>query len=204
MGSAAGEIGVAEGYEALACGDWAGAHAAFEAALDVEEFPEALDGLGRALWWLRESEQAVVYRERAYSGFRRDGQLARAARTALWLSREYALVWGNEAAANGWLSRAERLLADVAPDAEQGWLDLARAERAREPAAAVLLAASVLEIAVRTGDADLELRALAELGRAEVSSVRSTRVSRGSMRRWRRRPAANRQRWRRSRTCAAR
>ena|SRR5215211_5002960 len=204
MGSAAGEIGVAEGYEALACGDWAGARAAFEAALDVEEFPEALDGLGRALWWLRESEQAVVYRERAYSGFRRDGQLARAARTALWLSREYALVWGNEAAANGWLSRAERLLADVAPDAEQGWLDLARAERAREPAAAVLLAASVLEIAVRTGDADLELRALAELGRAEVSSVRSTRVSRGSMRRWRRRPAANRQRWRRSRTCAAR
>ena len=170
MGSAAGEIGVAEGYEALACGDWAGARAAFEAALDVEEFPEALDGLGRALWWLRESEQAVVYRERAYSGFRRDGQLARAARTALWLSREYALVWGNEAAANGWLSRAERLLADVAPDAEQGWLDLARAERAREPAAAVLLAASVLEIAVRTGDADLELRALAELGRAEVSS----------------------------------
>jgi DNA-binding CsgD family transcriptional regulator len=170
MGSAAGEIGVAEGYEALACGDWAGARAAFEAALDVEEFPEALDGLGRALWWLRESEQAVVYRERAYSGFRRDGQLARAARIALWLSREYALVWGNEAAANGWLSRAERLLADVAPAAEQGWLDLARAERAREPAAAVLLAASALEIAVQTGDTDLELRALAQLGLAEVSS----------------------------------
>ena len=56
----------------------------------------ALDGLGRALWWLREPEQAVVHRERAYAGFRRDGQLARAARIALWLSREYALVWGND------------------------------------------------------------------------------------------------------------
>jgi len=141
----------------------------FEAALAVEEFPEALDGLGRALWWLRESEQAVVYRERAYSGFRRDGQLARAARIALWLSREYALVWGNEAAANGWLARAERLLADVAPHAERGWLELARSERAREPAAAGSFAASALEVAVATGDADLELRALAQLGLAEVT-----------------------------------
>jgi hypothetical protein len=98
------ETGVAEGHGALASGEWAAARAAFEAALAVEEVPEALDGLGRALWWLRESEQAVVYRERAYSGFRRDGQLARAARIALWLSREYSLVWGNEAAAGGWLA----------------------------------------------------------------------------------------------------
>ncbi len=169
MGSAAVDAGVAEGYEALASGDWAGARVAFEAALAVEEFPEALDGLGRALWWLRESEQAVVYRERAYSGFRRDGQLARASRIALWLSREYALVWRNEAAANGWLARAERLLADVAPDAERGWLELARAERAREPAAAVILAQSALEVASKAGDADLELRALSQLGLAEVS-----------------------------------
>ena len=169
MGSAAVDAGVAEGYEALASGDWAGARVAFEAALAVEEFPEALDGLGRALWWLRESEQAVVYRERAYSGFRRDGQLARASRIALWLSREYSLVWRNEAAANGWLARAERLLADVAPDAERGWLELARAERAREPAAAVILAQSALEVASKAGDADLELRALSQLGLAEVS-----------------------------------
>ena len=169
MGSAAVDAGVAAGYEALASGHWARARVAFEAALAIEEFPEALDGLGRTLWWLRESEQAVVYRERAYSGFRRDGQLARASRIALWLSREYSLVWRNEAAANGWLARAERLLADVAPDAERGWLELARAERAREPAAAVILAQSALEVASKAGDADLELRALSQLGLAEVS-----------------------------------
>lgn len=169
MGSAAAEVGVAEGYEALASGDCEAARAAFESALSVEEFPEALDGLGRALWWLRESEQAVVHRERAYSGFRRDGQLGRAARIALWLSREYALVWGNEAAANGWLARAERLLADVAPAAERGWLELARAERAREPSLSARLAGSALDVATATGDADLELRALAQLGLAEVS-----------------------------------
>jgi DNA-binding CsgD family transcriptional regulator len=165
----ASESGVAEGHEALASGEWEAARAAFEHALTAEESPEALDGLGRALWWLREAERAVVCRERAYSGFRRDGQLARAARIALWLAREYALVWANEAAANGWLARAERLLADVAPGAERGWLDLARSERVREPAEAVPLALSALDVALEAGDVDLELRALAQLGLAEVS-----------------------------------
>jgi len=169
---AAPEAGVAEGYEALAVGEWAAARAAFEGAVTVDESPDALDGLGRALWWLRESEQAVVQRERAYSGFRRDGQLARAARIALWLSREYALVWGNDAAANGWLARAERLLADVAPGAEHGWLDLARSERAREPVESARMATEALEVAIKVGDVDLELRALAQLGLAEVLSGR--------------------------------
>jgi DNA-binding NarL/FixJ family response regulator len=172
MEADAPEAGLAEGYEALASGDWAAARAAFESALEADESPEVLDGLGRALWWLRESEHAVVYRERAYSGFRREGQLARAARIALWLSREYALVWGNEAAANGWRARAERLLTDVAPGAERGWLDLAHSEAARESAESARLAASALAVAVETGDVDLELRALAQLGLAEVSAGR--------------------------------
>ena len=55
MEAAAPELGVAEGYEALASGDWEAARAAFESALTRDESPEALDGLGRALWWLRES-----------------------------------------------------------------------------------------------------------------------------------------------------
>jgi DNA-binding CsgD family transcriptional regulator len=169
VGTAAAESGIARGYEALASGDWAGARTAFESVLAAEDSPEALDGLGRAWWWLRESERAVVCRERAYSGFRRDGELARAARIALWLSREYASMWGNEAAANGWLARAERLLVDVAPDAERAWLELARAERARDPAVSARLAASALEAATAAGDVDLELRSLAQLGLAEVS-----------------------------------
>jgi hypothetical protein len=160
---------IAEGYQGLASGDWAAARTAFEAALSAADSPEALDGLGRALWWLRDAEGAVVNRERAYSGFRREGELGRAARIALWLTREYALVWRNDAAANGWLARAERLLADVAPGSERGWLELARSERARDPSDAVLLASTALEVGSRTGDADLELRALAQLGLAEVS-----------------------------------
>jgi DNA-binding CsgD family transcriptional regulator/predicted negative regulator of RcsB-dependent stress response len=157
-----------QGYEALATGDWQSARDAFERSLAAAESPAALDGLGRALWWLRAEHDAVVLRERAYAGFRRDGELARAARIALWLSREYALVFGNEAASGGWLARAERLLRDVAPGAEQGWLDLARSERARDSTDSAALARQALDVALHSGDTDLELRALAQLGFAEV------------------------------------
>lgn len=157
------------GYEALASGDWELARDSFSNALAGADSPEALDGLGRALWWLRDEREAVVYRERAYAGFRRDGDLARAARIALWLSREYALAFGNDAAAGGWLARAERLLRDVAPGAEQGWLDLARSESARDAEAAARYAEAALAVALGAGDTDLELRALAQLGFAEVA-----------------------------------
>ena len=95
--------------------------------------------------------------------------LPRAARIALWLSREYALVFGNDAVASGWLARAERLLRDVAPGAEQGWLSLARSERTRDPNESAHLAEEALAVAETAGDTDLELRALAQLGLAEVS-----------------------------------
>jgi len=163
------EEGLARGYESLAAGDWSDARDGFTRALEAVESPEALDGLGRALWWLREEHAAIVNRERAYAGFRRDGDLARAARIALWLSREYALVFGNDSAAGGWLARAERLLRDVAPGAEQGWLDLARSERTRDVEEAARLAGDALAVALEAGDTDLELRALAQLGFAEVS-----------------------------------
>jgi hypothetical protein len=45
---------LARGYEALAVGNWSEARAALEEAVSTAESPEALDGLGRSLWWLRE------------------------------------------------------------------------------------------------------------------------------------------------------
>ena len=166
----AGRLG--DGVAALLAGEWEGARTAFEAVLAVGDDPEASDGLGRALWWLRDPRGAVVHRERAYAGFRRGGDLARAARIALWLSREYAQVWANTAAAAGWMARAERLLASAAPGSESGWLELARAERARDPAESARGAGAALDAALIGGDADLELRALAQLGLAEVKAGR--------------------------------
>lgn len=169
MATTSAETALGRGHEALASGDWEGAQDAFRDALDSTDSPEALDGLGRALWWLRDERGAVVYRERAYAGFRRDGELARAARVALWLAREYGLAFDNDAAARGWLARAERLLHDVAPGAEQGWLDLARSESAQDAGDAARLARSALDVALAARDPDLELRALAQLGLAEVT-----------------------------------
>jgi tetratricopeptide (TPR) repeat protein len=142
VATASAETALGRGYEALASGEWEGARAAFQEALDATESAEALDGLGRALWWLRDERGAVVNRERAYAGFRRNGELARAARVALWLAREYGLAFDNDAAARGWLARAERLLRDVAPGAERGWLELARSEGARDAATAAERATS--------------------------------------------------------------
>jgi DNA-binding CsgD family transcriptional regulator len=164
------DTALARGYGALAVGNWSEARAAFEESVSTAESAEALDGLGRSLWWLREAREAVVCRERAYSGFRRDGELGRAARIALWLSREYALVFGNDAAARGWLARAQRLLTDVAPGAEQGWIDLARSEGSRDPSEAAIYAEAALDSALAAGDPDLELRALAQLGLVRVSA----------------------------------
>lgn len=172
MAIAEHDVSLAAGYEALAAGHWEVARDAFAAAADATDSPEALDGFGRALWWLRDTRGAVVHRERAYAGFRREGDLARAARIALWLSREHALVYGNTAVAKGWISRAERLLRDVAPGAEQGWLSLARSERARDSGESARLAEEALAVAEGVGDTDLELRALAQLGLAEVSQGR--------------------------------
>ncbi len=164
--------GVGDGYQALASGDWEGALVAFDAALDAggDIDPDALDGRGRALWWLRDAEGAVASRERAYAGFRREGDLARAARLALWLAREYSTVWGNEAAAGGWMARAERLLRDTAPGAGHSWLALARSERTTDAAESMALAGSALEGALEAADVDLEIRALAQLGLANVAA----------------------------------
>jgi DNA-binding CsgD family transcriptional regulator len=81
-------------------------------------------------------------------------------------------VYGNDAAANGWLARAERLLATASPSAEHGWLALTRAVRAVAPAEVERHATEALELAHAHDDPDLEIRALARLGLALVATGR--------------------------------
>src|ERR671936_1270032 len=64
---------VEAGLAALRDGDWDAAKQSFEAALAAGESPEALDGLGQALWWLNDVEAAIDFRERAYVSLVRDG-----------------------------------------------------------------------------------------------------------------------------------
>jgi DNA-binding CsgD family transcriptional regulator len=164
------------GETALAAADWGGARAAFEASLAERRSPEALDGLGRALWWLGRTGEAIARREEAYAAFRKAGRTAQAARVALWLSREHAAVPGNEAVANGWMRRARGLLRDAPPSAAQGWLALARAGRETDPIRMADRADEAREAALRFGDPDLEIRALARSG---LALVRAGRVDEG-------------------------
>jgi DNA-binding NarL/FixJ family response regulator len=161
---------LARAQEALREGDCAGARAGFEAILAESDAPEAHEGLGRALWWLQEVDAALVQLELAYLGYRERGDAERAAASALWLSREYAAVHGNNAASSGWHARAEGLLRDAAPTRELGWLALSRAERATKPDEIRLHAQDALALSRRFRDTDLEAAALVRLGYAEVAS----------------------------------
>jgi DNA-binding NarL/FixJ family response regulator len=158
------------GEGALEGGDWQGARRAFERAVAAAPSGRAHEGLGRALWWLHETDGAVSNMERAYALYRERGEMRPAAVCALWLAREFRAAYGHDAVSNGWLARAEGLLREAGDVPEQGWLALSRAERADAPADMHAYADTALEMARRLGDADLEAAALIRDGYADVAS----------------------------------
>ena len=60
------------GGDALAKGAWDEARLCFETALQDEETPEALEGLGMAAWWLDDAATIFNARERAYQLYRQN------------------------------------------------------------------------------------------------------------------------------------
>lgn len=167
-----GEDLLAVGNEALKAGDWGAARDSFRAAIAREETPEALDGLGEALWWLGETHASVDHRERAYAGFRRRPDPVQAASLALGLSIHSRANLGNRAAAAGWLRRARRLVEESSIDELRGWVMLLDADEAGDPATVEALTLDTLEFARDASDVDLELCALAQLGSCLVSQGR--------------------------------
>jgi DNA-binding CsgD family transcriptional regulator len=167
MQQASANIG--RGYRALRNGEWKVARREFEEALAKADTPEALEGLSQAWWWEGDEEQALAYRQRAHSGYRRRGDRVPAVRCALWVSDEYRVVYGDQAAANGWFSRAQRLLADETAGGAVGWVALARAARTDDPSTAAHFAEQALAEAERTSDSELEIYGLASLGKARVT-----------------------------------
>jgi DNA-binding NarL/FixJ family response regulator len=163
---------IALGAAALARGDWAGARRHFEISLRHGETGRALDGLSDALFWLEEFEASLHHRSGAYAQYRKGGDLCRAARAALWLAMGYISIYGNAAGANGWLRRAERLLDETGPCAELGWFEHLRGKMTPDAAVTARHARKAVEIARQHGDADLEVWALSEEGRALVSMGR--------------------------------
>jgi DNA-binding NarL/FixJ family response regulator len=161
------------GTAALEAGRWEEARAAFAAALAEQETPQALDGMGVALWWLGETRASIAHTERAYAGFRRAGDAVPAAVAAMSLCVAWISNFDNHAAASGWLARAERLLGEVDPNPLQGWLWLLRGYLEPDAGRARELQQRVLELARAAGDPDLELCALGDLGLTLVTQGRA-------------------------------
>ncbi|HWD46983.1 MAG TPA: LuxR C-terminal-related transcriptional regulator [Actinomycetota bacterium] len=164
---------VAAGRAALEAGRWQEARAAFAAALAEEETAEALDGMGAALWWLGETRASVAHTERAYAEFRRAGDAVSAALAAISLCVTWFSNFDNHAAAGGWLARAERVMAEADPNPLRGWLWLVRAYLEPDPGRAQELYQPTLELARASGDVDLELCALGDLGLTLVAAGRA-------------------------------
>ncbi len=159
---------LATGEAALAAGRWEEARTAFERALAAEDSADGHLGLGHAFWWLGASRESVAECTQAYALFRRGGRVDRAIECALWLAITYKADFDNHAAANGWISRAERMLAHLDPGPLHALSMVTRAYRMNDLGAAEKLSQRAIELARASGDPDLELTGMTQLGLIRV------------------------------------
>lgn len=161
------------GFDALARGQWDACYRAFRAALEIQETPEAFEGLAQAAWWLDDIPTIFAARERAYSLFRQRGDRRHAASMATWLGLDHYIYRGEVAIANGWLQRAHRLIDAAPPSVEHGWLAIWSAHIALFEENDVVTARRESSRVVTLGrslqSTDLEFIALALEGLALVS-----------------------------------
>ena len=163
---------IAAGRDALACGAWAEARAAFERALAEGETSEALEGLSWAAWWTGDPDVLFDARERAYRGYRDRGDRPAAARMATWLATDSVDFRGEFAVASGWLARARRLLEGHEDVAEYGWLCVHEAEQliyAEDTRSARALGVEASALGRRLGRTALEMMGLSVEGLALVT-----------------------------------
>jgi DNA-binding winged helix-turn-helix (wHTH) protein/ATP/maltotriose-dependent transcriptional regulator MalT len=169
---------LAAGRRALEAGAWQDARRAFERLLQVEETPEALEGLGLAAWWLDLADIVFDSRERAFRAYRERGDHRSAARIAVWMAWDSAAFRGEEGVAKGWLQRARRLLEGLPDSPEHAFL----AARAAvftllddgDPEAAEALALEAIRVGQALGALDYEMVGRSLYGYALITTGRVT------------------------------
>lgn len=163
---------IADGQAALKAGNWQAAADSFTRALTSEARAEALLGLGQALWWLGDARRALTRLEEAYAAFTERDEPPWAAACALRIAFHQRAHLANLAAAQGWLARATRLIDTCALDFLRGEHLLMQSylEPNRDTAEAV--ARHALAHGRTSGDRDLELSALSQLGACLVEQGR--------------------------------
>ena len=152
------------GWAALGAARWDAARKAFEDALATGETPEALEGLSWSAWWLDDADTVFQAREQAFRLYKRQGDLAAAARMATWLAADALDFHGAIAVAGGWLRRAHRLLDPLEIGPDHGWLAFHEGYVARlrnDTATALELATRAAAYGREFDVADLEMLGLA-------------------------------------------
>ena len=162
---------LAAAREAVARLEWERGLELFEEADASGELgPEDLESMAEAAWWVMRPDDAIDILERAYAGYVRAKDDARAALVALTLSREHgAKLEGS--VATGWFNRAERHIASEPEGAAHGYLYGRKSLRALSAGnldEAVDLARRGAEIGERLGDRDVQATGLMYGGMALV------------------------------------
>ena len=158
---------LAAGREAIGRLDWIVGYELLRTADETMELePEDLMLLGEAAMWNGQMEMVHPYFERAYRGYLQQGNTLRAAYVATWIAHGLK----NDlqiSVANGWMSRAKRLL-DLEEEApEHGYWALQQSLvqlGEHSFADALALAKQAEELGRRFGDRNLEIRALQRQG----------------------------------------
>jgi len=117
----------------------------------------------------RDIDAVVAHLSTAIRTFTAAGEPCRAAVVCARLGDTIANALGNHTAARAWFARARRLVADLPPCPEQGWVAVAAMGCDVDDPAELLEAAELaLDRARRFGDVNLETKALADAGLAHV------------------------------------
>jgi DNA-binding CsgD family transcriptional regulator len=151
---------------------WADAFQAFsQADQECPLEPEDLELLALTAYLVGRDDDYLNTLERAYNAHRDIGERLRAVRCAFWLGFRL-LMRGEIGRANGWFTRAQRLLAgDTRECAERGYLLLPKVEEYLESGdyeAAYIAASEATVIGERCGDLDLVACARHQQGRTRL------------------------------------
>jgi class 3 adenylate cyclase len=155
------------GRDALRRHEWVEGYTLLRQADESAELaPEDLLLLGEAAMWNGHPEEVIAYFERAYRGHLQLGNTLRAAYVATWIAHEQKNNL-QMSVANGWMSRAKRLLDLEDEAAEHGYWALQKSlvEIGQgNHLEALALAKQAEELGRRFGDRNLEIRGLQRQG----------------------------------------
>jgi DNA-binding CsgD family transcriptional regulator len=160
---------IAAGDGSLRDGEWTAARKQFQHAVELGESAAALEGLSTAAWWLNQIDDAIGYRQRAFTLHQREGRPGPAAFCAVWIGAQYFAVHANMAAAEGWITVGQKLLTEAGPCREMARLMVMQTAISSDSNATIQICRQAGEMARALGDRDCEVLAGAYMGLARVS-----------------------------------